>query len=41
MRGVVWCIWFVGVGAALVPLGLALDAERTMAIGAGLIAVVG
>lgn len=40
MKGIVWCIALVCAGLPLALLGLWLDSERLMAIGAGAIATV-
>lgn len=40
MRGLIWCIALVCAGLPLALLGLWLDSERLMAIGAGAIATV-
>ena len=40
MNGLLWCLVLVGVGLPLALLGLVLDSERMMALGAGAIATV-
>ncbi|MBN9411339.1 MAG: hypothetical protein J0H69_19515 [Burkholderiales bacterium] len=38
MKGLVWCIALVAAGVPMAMLGLVLDWERLMALGAGAIA---
>ena len=40
MKGVLWCVALVGLGVPLALLGLALESERLMALGAGAVATV-
>ena len=40
MNGLLWCVVLVCVGLPLALLGLLLDSERMMALGAGAIATV-
>ena len=40
MNGLLWCLVLVGVGLPLALLGLVLESERMMALGAGAIATV-
>ncbi len=40
MRGFVWCFALVGAGIPLALLGLLVDSQRLMALGAGAVATV-
>jgi len=40
MKGLVWCIALVCAGVPLALLGLLVDSERLMALGAGAVATV-
>ena len=40
MKGFIWCFALVGMGIPLALLGLLVDSERLMALGAGAIATV-
>lgn len=40
MKGLLWCIGLVGTGIPLALLGLLVDSQRLMALGAGAIATV-
>lgn len=40
MQGFIWCIWLVAAGVPLTLLGLALDIELLIVLGAGAVATV-